>query len=177
MSIIQLSELSENYNRIICVNLQSLIIQLSELSENYNQMSYTNVMILIIQLSELSENYNSVGAICLYIFIIQLSELSENYNEKSAHRWVGNFSLQILTDLHPSKIPSHSEFPVSHTSTGFWVGGIRHAVKNAECNQDFLLMQHTRGMAYQPHRFTQPTAQKPLRGYFTQSLRRQSLPH
>lgn len=131
----------------------------------------------IIQLSELLENYNRLTRSWIESAIIQLSELSENYNEKSAHRWVGNFSLQILTDLHPSKIPSHSEFPVSHTSTGFWVGGIRHAVKNAECNQDFLLMQHTRGMAYQPHRFTQPTAQKPLRGYFTQSLRRQSLPH
>lgn len=45
--------------------------------------------------------------------IIQLSELLENYNEKSAHRWVGNFSLQILTDLHSSKIPLHGEFPVS----------------------------------------------------------------
>ena len=157
--------------------MRSGIIQLSELSENYNLAIPIGDLHFIIQLSELSENYNNELTKTVGEIIIQLSELSENYNEKSAHRWVGNFSLQILTDLHPSKIPSHSEFPVSHTSTGFWVGGIRHAVKNAECNQDFLLMQHTRGMAYQPHRFTQPTAQKPLRGYFTQSLRRQSLPH
>lgn len=44
--------------------------------------------------------------------IIQLSELLENYNVKSAHHWAGNFSLQILTDLHSSKISSHGEFPV-----------------------------------------------------------------
>ena len=54
--------------------------------------------------------------------IIQLSELLENYNEKSAHRWAGNFSLQILTDLHSSKISSHGEFPVSRMSVGFWIG-------------------------------------------------------
>jgi len=48
--------------------------------------------------------------------------LLENYNEKSAHHWAGNFSLQILTDLHPSKIPSHGEFPLSHTSVSFWIG-------------------------------------------------------
>ena len=177
MSIIQLSELLENYNSVF-INYEGIsIIQLSELLENYNATSIILKRRNIIQLSELLENYNCPVFRFQHYSIIQLSELLENYNEKSAHRWVGNFSLQILTDLHPSKIPSHSEFPVSHTSTGFWVGGIRHAVKNAECNQDFLLMQHTRGMAYQPHRFTQPTAQKPLRGYFTQSLRRQSLPH
>ena len=70
--------------------------------------------------------------------IIQLSELLENYNEKSAHRWVGNFSLQILTDLHPSKTPSHGEFPVSHTSVSF---GLGNAVcnKGCKCDQDFLL--------------------------------------
>ena len=36
MSIIQLSELSENYNFHRCFNAEFQIIQLSELSENYN---------------------------------------------------------------------------------------------------------------------------------------------
>ena len=67
----------------------------------------------IIQLSELSENYNQPAQIVFEKYIIQLSELSENYNEKSAHHWAGNFSLQILTDLHSSKISSHGEFLVS----------------------------------------------------------------
>ena len=81
------------------------IIQLSELSENYNSEYVAKKLYTIIQLSELSENYNSTSTTVTTRFIIQLSELSENYNEKSAHRWVGNFSLQILTDLHPSKTP------------------------------------------------------------------------
>ena len=70
--------------------------------------------------------------------IIQLSELSENYNEKSAHRWAGNFSLQILTDLHSSKISSHGEFPVSQASDF----GFGNAVcgKGCKCDQDFLLV-------------------------------------
>ena len=76
----------------------------------------------IIQLSELLENYNLFSRLANLLVIIQLSELLENYNEKSAHHWVGNFSLQILTDLHPSKTPSHGEFPVSHTSVSFWIG-------------------------------------------------------
>ena len=62
----------------------------------------------IIQLSELLENYNLAQSDMLVLAIIQLSELLENYNEKSAHRWVGNFSLQILTDLHPSKTLHHT---------------------------------------------------------------------
>lgn len=82
--------------------------------------------------------------------IIQLSELLENYNEKSAHRWVGNFSLQILTDLHPPKTPRMANFPFP---TRVSVFGLGNAVcnKGCKCDQDFLLMQHTRGMTYQPH--------------------------
>lgn len=59
--------------------------------------------------------------------IIQLSELSENYN----------FSLQILTDLHPSKTPLHGEFPVSQAPAF----GLEDAVcgKGCKCDQDFLL--------------------------------------
>lgn len=82
--------------------------------------------------------------------IIQLSELLENYNEKSAHSWVGNFSLQILTDLHPSKTPRIANFPFP---TRVSVFGLGNAVCNkvCKCDQDFLLTQHTRGMTYQPH--------------------------
>lgn len=71
--------------------------------------------------------------------IIQLSELLENYNEKSAHRWVGNFSLQILTDLHPSKTPRMANFPFP---TRVSVFGLGNAVcnKGCKCDQDFLLM-------------------------------------
>ena len=98
------------------------IIQLSELLENYNSFRQSQVISLIIQLSELLENYNEVAMVLCPVCIIQLSELLENYNEKSAHHWAGNFSLQILTDLHPSKIPSHGEFPLSHTSVSFWIG-------------------------------------------------------
>lgn len=70
--------------------------------------------------------------------IIQLSELSENYNEKSAHHWADNFSLQILTDLQPSKISSHGEFLVSQAPAF----GLGNAVcgKGCKCDQDFLLM-------------------------------------
>lgn len=70
--------------------------------------------------------------------IIQLSELLENYNEKSAHHWAGNFSLQILTDLHSSKIPLHGEFPVSQAPAF----GLGNAVcgKGRKCNQDLLLI-------------------------------------
>ena len=89
------------------------IIQLSELLENYNAWLIHNPTVHIIQLSELLENYNSLIASLLLNAIIQLSELLENYNEKSAHHWAGNFSLQILTDLHSSKISSHGEFLVS----------------------------------------------------------------
>ena len=55
--------------------------------------------------------------------IIQLSELLENYNEKSAHRCVGNFSLQILTDLHPSKTPHMTNFPFPTRALAFGLGG------------------------------------------------------
>ena len=81
------------------------IIQLSELLENYNFDDIICANNPIIQLSELLENYNAAFIQALMQSIIQLSELLENYNEKSAHLWVGNFSLQILTDLHPSKTP------------------------------------------------------------------------
>lgn len=70
--------------------------------------------------------------------IIQLSELLENYNEKSAHHRVGNFSLQILTDLYSSKISSHGEFLVSQ-APAFGLGNVV-CNKGCKCNQDFLLM-------------------------------------
>ncbi len=91
----------------------------------------------IIQLSELLENYNAAFIQALMQSIIQLSELLENYNEKSAHHWAGNFSLQILTDLHSSKIPLHGEFPVSQAPAF----GLEDAVcgKGCKCDQDFLL--------------------------------------
>ena len=114
-----------------------MIIQLSELLENYNTMSKTIKCRAIIQLSELLENYNYDDMICANNPIIQLSELLENYNEKSAHHWAGNFSLQILTDLHSSKIPLHGEFPVSQAPAF----GLEDAVcgKGCKCDQDFLL--------------------------------------
>lgn len=68
--------------------------------------------------------------------IIQLSELLENYNEKSAHRWVGNFSLQILTDLYPSKTPCMTNLLFLARMPTF---GLEDAVKNAKCDQDFVL--------------------------------------
>lgn len=82
--------------------------------------------------------------------IIQLSELLENYNKKSAHRWVGNFSLQILTDLHPSKTPRMANLLFLARVSTF---GLGNAVcnKGCKCDQDFLLTQHTRGVTYQPH--------------------------
>ena len=58
MSIIQLSELSENYNQFTKDRLTATIIQLSELSENYNILTVFSKLEEIIQLSELSENYN-----------------------------------------------------------------------------------------------------------------------
>ena len=58
----------------------------------------------IIQLSKLLGNYNVHHSNYVVTIIIQLSKLLGNYNEKSAHRWVGNFSLQILTDLSSSKL-------------------------------------------------------------------------
>lgn len=92
----------------------------------------------IIQLSELLENYNFQSRFSKIRIIIQLSELSENYNEKSAHHWADNFSLQILTDLQPSKISSHGEFLVSQAPAF----GLGNAVcgKGCKCDQDFLLM-------------------------------------
>ena len=100
-------------------------------------MSKTIKCRAIIQLSELLENYNYDDMICANNPIIQLSELLENYNEKSAHHWAGNFSLQILTDLHSSKIPLHGEFPVSQAPAF----GLEDAVcgKGCKCDQDFLL--------------------------------------
>ena len=59
--------------------------------------------------------------ICI-IPIIQLSELLENYNEKSAHRWAGNFSLQILTDLHPSKTLHHTTVHTSSRHNAVYYG-------------------------------------------------------
>ena len=59
---------------------------------------------VIIQLSKLLGNYNMQSFDIAKMWIIQLSKLLGNYNEKSAHRWVGNFSLQILTDLSSSKL-------------------------------------------------------------------------
>ena len=114
-----------------------LIIQLSELLENYNDWGYNDECVLIIQLSELLENYNNEILLDISKAIIQLSELLENYNEKSAHHWAGNFSLQILTDLHSSKIPLHGEFPVSQAPAF----GLEDAVcgKGCKCDQDFLL--------------------------------------
>jgi len=122
VSIIQLSELLENYNLQHQGYELSSIIQLSELLENYNEGWHPASTKLIIQLSELLENYNSQDVYLPHFGIIQLSELLENYNEKSAHHWAGNFSLQILTDLHSSKISSHGEFPVFCTSTNSWIG-------------------------------------------------------
>ena len=113
------------------------IIQLSELLENYNERAITIRCFTIIQLSELLENYNNNNNPTQKSQIIQLSELLENYNEKSAHHWAGNFSLQILTDLHSSKIPLHGEFPVSQAPAF----GLEDAVcgKGCKCDQDFLL--------------------------------------
>ena len=54
--------------------------------------------------------------------IIQLSELLENYNKKSAHRWAGNFSLQILTDLHPSKTLHHTTVHTSSRHNAVYYG-------------------------------------------------------
>lgn len=71
--------------------------------------------------------------------IIQLSELLENYNEKSAHRWVGNFSLQILTDLHPSKTPRMANFPFPTHECQSLDWEMRYATRGAGCDQDFLL--------------------------------------
>ena len=115
-----------------------IIIQLSELLENYNAAFIQALMQSIIQLSELLENYNFQGTLGKGTRIIQLSELLENYNEKSAHRWVGNFSLQILTDLHPSKTPRMANFPFP---TRVSVFGLGNAVcnKGCKCDQDFLL--------------------------------------
>ena len=125
------------------------IIQLSKLLGNYNCFRSTVTSASIIQLSKLLGNYNIRNTLPTVGLIIQLSKLLGNYNEKSAHRWVGNFSLQILTDLHPSKIPLHGEFPVSQAPAF----GLEDAVcgKGCKCDQDFLLTQHTRGMTYQPH--------------------------
>ena len=113
------------------------IIQLSELLENYNTFCDKECYKKIIQLSELLENYNRNSGASMFVLIIQLSELLENYNEKSAHHWAGNFSLQILTDLHSSKIPLHGEFPVSQAPAF----GLEDAVcgKGCKCDQDFLL--------------------------------------
>lgn len=70
--------------------------------------------------------------------IIQLSELLENYNEKSAHRWVGNFSLQILTDLHPSKTPHMANFPFpTRVSVLDWE--MRYVIKGASVTKIFSL--------------------------------------
>lgn len=68
--------------------------------------------------------------------IIQLSKLSGNYNKKSAHRWVGNFSLQILTDLHPPKPLYMANLLFLARMPAF---GLEDAVKSAKCDQDFLL--------------------------------------
>ncbi len=56
------------------------IIQLSELLENYNAHLIPGRLGVIIQLSELLENYNNSVADLLEKSIIQLSELLENYN-------------------------------------------------------------------------------------------------
>lgn len=72
--------------------------------------------------------------------IIQLSELSGNYNKKSAHRWVGNFSLQILTDLRPPKTPCMTNLLFLARMPAF---GLEDAVKSAKCDQDFRLIRHT----------------------------------
>lgn len=71
--------------------------------------------------------------------IIQLSELLENYNEKSAHHRAGNFSLQILTDLHPSKTPRMTNFPFPTRVSVFGSGSTVYN-KGCKCDQDFLLM-------------------------------------
>ena len=128
--IIQLSELLENYNGANSLSDCVGIIQLSELLENYNQYRKDSTAPRIIQLSELLENYNSNRSIIHVTAIIQLSELLENYNEKSAHRWVGNFSLQILTDLHPSKTPRMANFPFP---TRVSVFGLGDAICGKEC--------------------------------------------
>ena len=130
MLIIQLSELLENYNQLYPDNQLNFIIQLSELLENYNSAFIGALMQSIIQLSELLENYNQPAQLLFEKYIIQLSELLENYNEKSAHRWVGNFSLQILTDLHPSKTPRMANFPFP---TRVSVFGLGDAICGKEC--------------------------------------------
>ena len=136
--IIQLSELLENYNTLTYDKMQSEIIQLSELLENYNTTSCPYIRFQIIQLSELLENYNQPAQLLFEKYIIQLSELLENYNEKSAHRWVGNFSLQILTDLHPSKTPRMANLLFLVRVSTF---GLGNAVcnKGCKCDQDFLI--------------------------------------
>ena len=96
-------------------------------------------MCSIIQLSELSENYNNIAVNNTILVIIQLSELSENYNEKSAHHRAGNFSLQILTDLHPSKTPRMTNFPFPTRVSVFGSGSTVYN-KGCKCDQDFLLM-------------------------------------
>ena len=76
----------------------------------------------IIQLSKLLGNYNAISIGNDELPIIQLSELSENYNEKSAHHWAGNFSLQILTDLQPSKTLHHTTVHISSCHNAVYYG-------------------------------------------------------
>ena len=115
-----------------------MIIQLSKLLGNYNGVRYYNNVKIIIQLSKLLGNYNPAEYPSPASPIIQLSKLLGNYNKKSAHRWVGNFSLQILTDLHPSKTSHMANFPFP---TRVSVFGLGNAVcnKGCKCDQDFLL--------------------------------------
>ena len=175
MPIIQLSELLENYNYHDVKPMMLLIIQLSELLENYNWTPNQYLSYCIIQLSELLENYNHTVLTSQVSMIIQLSELLENYNKKSAHHWVGNFSLQILTDLHPSKIPLHGEFPVSQAPAF----GLGDTICGKECGVQPRFSPYAtypkHGISATPIHATHRT--KPLRGCFTQSLRRRSLPH
>ena len=152
------------------------IIQLSELLENYNSVVRYGRFAIIIQLSELLENYNDYNQLSAYSFIIQLSELLENYNEKSAHSWVGNFSLQILTDLHPSKTPRMANFPFPTRVSVFGLG-------NAVCGKGRRVRPRFSPYAtYQEHdhiSYTDscdPPRKNPPRSHLTQSLRHRSLP-
>ena len=115
------------------------IIQLPELLENYNPLWLAIQSQLIIQLPELLENYNYPKSSLWHTDIIQLPELLENYNEKSAHHRAGNFSLQILTDLHPSKTPRMTNFPFPTRVSVFGSGSTVYN-KGCKCDQDFLLM-------------------------------------
>ena len=175
LAIIQLSELLENYNLLLRRASWLAIIQLSELLENYNRCQKLSNVELIIQLSELLENYNYMTVSQFVQKIIQLSELLENYNEKSAHRWVGNFSLQILTDLHPSKTPRMANFPFP---TRVSVFGLGDAICGKECR---VWPRFSPYVTYPRHDHinhtdsSNPSHKNRRESYLTLSLRRQNL--